>query len=172
MSAFNLDDFEFSVIDLAILRLETVSNRAAQFMDNNMMDFAIREIEDPMKSIATSRRHAQSFIDSMHVIKMGYMKIGFAIDLTAKTPTGIPINKLLEFGWPGPYEIHGNPWLAWTGGKYGPGPHIIAEPAFVTHPGFRGYHMIATLENWGFIERFVSKLIEATTDYLRSTAFS
>ena len=169
MSAFNLDDIEINVIDLAILRLETVSDRAAQFMDNNMMDFAIREIEDPMKSLATSRGLSQSFIDAMHIIKMGYMKIGFAIDLTARTSSGIPINKLLEFGWPGPYEIYGNPWLVWTGGKYGPGYHFAT---MVTHPGFRGYNMLHSLENWGFIEIFVLKLIRATTDYLRSTAFA
>ena len=169
MSAFNLDEFEFNVIDLAILRLETVSDRAAQFMDNNLMDFAIREIEDPMKSLATSRGLAQSFIDAMHVVKTGFMKLSFQIDLTARTSTGIPINKLLEFGWPGPYEIHFNPIGHWTGGKYGPGDHFAS---MVTHPGFRGYNMLHSLENWGFIEIFVIKLVRATTDYLRSTAFA
>lgn len=169
MSAFDLDKVSFSLIDLAILRLETASDRATQFMDNNMMDFAIREIEDPMKSIATSRGLAQSFIDAMHIEKIGTLKLAFVINLDKKTPTGIPINKLLEFGWDGPYDIHFNPIGHWTGGKYGPGHHFAA---MVTHPGFKGYHMIETLENWGFIERFAAKLIQATTDYLRSTSFS
>ena len=169
MSAFgNLDDTSFNLIDLAILRLETASDRAQQFMDNNMMDFAIREIEDPLKSIATSRGLAQSFIDAMKIVKVGFMKIALSIDLSAKTPTGIPINKLLEFGWPGPYEITFNPLGHWTGGKYGPGDHFATK---VTHPGFRGYHIISSLENWGFIEIFASKLVKATSDYLRSTAF-
>lgn len=165
---FSDDSMEFNFIDLAILRLETVSDRASQFMDNVMMDFAIREIEDPMKSIATSRGHAQSFIDSMHVVRLGFLKIGFAINLEKKTSSGIPINKLLEFGWPGPYDIHFNPIGHWTGGKYGPGHHFAA---MVTHPGFPGYNMLVTLENWGFVERFVSKLISATTEYLRSVSF-
>ena len=161
-------DQHIGVVDLAILRLETLSFRAQKFMDQNMMDFAIREILDPMKSIASSRGHAQSFIDSMTIVKLDFMKIGFAISYDRKTATGIPINKLLEFGWDGPYEINGNPWLHWTGGKYGAGDHFAQS---VTHPGFIGYHMLDTLNNWGFIQIFALKLMAATSAYLEATAF-
>lgn len=167
MSLFDSNDMQFNVIDLAILRLETVSDRAAQYMDSNMMDFAIREIEDPLKSIATQRGVSQRFIDAIHIIKFGFMKIALKID-HIPGPNGMPLNKLLEFGWDGPYEINFNPIGHWTGGKYGPGDHFAAS---VTHPGFIGYNIIRSLENWGFIEIFASKLIKDTTEYLRSTAF-
>ena len=133
-----------------------------------MVDHAIREILDPMKSLALQRGLAQSYIDSMSIVKLGFMKVGFAIDLTAKTFTGIPINKLLEYGWEGGYEISGNPWLHWTGGKFGPGDHFAQT---VTHPGFIGYNMLVSLENWGFINFFVVKLVIDTANYLEATAF-
>ncbi len=145
--------------------------RAQQFMDQNMMDFAIREILDPMKNLATGRGVAQSYIDSMSIVKLGFLKIGFSIDYTRKTVTGIPINKLVEFGW-NEFDIYSNwpqgPKLHWTGGKYGPGDHFAFS---VHHPGFMGYQMLASLENWGFIQIFAVKLMLATSQYLEATAF-
>lgn len=161
-------DQHIGVVDLAILRLETLSFRAQKFIDQNMLDFAIREILDPMKSIATSRGHAQSYVDSMTIVKLDFMKIGFSISYDRQTPTGIPINKLLEFGWSGPYQINFNPIGHWTGGKYGDGDHFATS---VTHPGFIGYNMLHTLENWGFIEMFAMKLMAATSIWLEETAF-
>lgn len=156
-------------IDLAILRLESLTFRAQQYMDANMMDEAIREILDPMKNLASSRGHAQDYIDSMEIVKLGFMKIAFVIRGDRLTNTGIPINQLLEFGWQGPYVIEGNPWLVWTGGIYGPGTHFALH---VEHPGFPGYHMIESMNNWGFIEVFAFKLIEKTSKYLEETAFN
>jgi len=164
--SFPLDDVD--PLDLAMLRLDSIPFRAQQYMDANMIDVAIQEILDPMKSLSTSRKYAQSYTDSMSIVKMGFLKIGFAIDYDRVTPNGIPINKLLEFGWDGPYEIHGNPWLHWTGGKYGAGDHFAKT---VTHPGFSGYHMLHSLENWGFVDQFLFVLIEKTANYLESTAF-
>jgi hypothetical protein len=162
---------KIGVIDLALLRLETLSDRAQQFIDTNMMDYAIREILDPMKNLAFSRGFAQSFIDSMSIVKIGFMQVGFAINYDRKTATGIPLNKLLEFGW-NEFDITSSypngPMLHWTGGKYGPGDHFAYA---VHHPGFIGYHMFHSLENWGFIEIFAFKLIKATSEYLEATAF-
>lgn len=155
-------------IDLAILRLETLSFRAQKFIDANMVNYAIREILDPMKRLATSRGHAQQFIDAMEIVKLDFMRIGFKIRGDELTATGIAINKLLEFGWR-ENEIFGNPWLVWTGGKYGPGYHFAYGS--VQHPGFPGYHLLESLTNWGFIERFAFTLIEATSNYLEATAF-
>lgn len=154
-------------IDLAILRLETLSFRAQKFIDDNMMDVAIKEILDPMRRLASSRGHAQQFIDAMELRKLDFMKIAFVIKGDELTATGISINKLLEFGWRA-NTIFGNPWLVWTGGKYGPGFHFALQ---VDHPGFLGYHMISSMENWGFVEMFAFKLIKKTSDYLEATAF-
>lgn len=165
-------DQHIGIVDLAILRLETLSFRAQKFIDANMMDFAIREILDPMRNLAVSRGVAQSFIDAMSIIKMDFMKVGFAINYDRKTPNGIPINKLVEFGWQ-EHDIHSSypqgPMLHWTGGKYGSGDHFAAS---VHNPGFKGYNMMQSLENWGFIEMFAYKLLKATSDYLERTAFS
>ena len=164
-------DQQISMVDLAILRLESLSMRAQQFMDQNMMDYAIREILDPMKNLATGRGVAQSYIDSMSIVKLGFLKIGFQVDYTRKTATGIPVNKLVEFGWD-EFDINSSypngPMLHWTGGKYGPGNHFAAA---AHHPGFMGYQMFASLENWGFIEIFIVKLMAATSMYLEETAF-
>jgi hypothetical protein len=164
-------DQHVGVIDLAILRLETLSFRAQKFIDMNMMNFAIREILDPMKNLALARGVAQSFIDSMSIVKLDFMKVGFQINYDRKTATGIPVNKLVEFGW-NEFDITSSypngPMLHWTGGRFGPGNHF----AYSTHhPGFQGYHMLQSLENWGFIEIFAIKLIHATSEYLEATAF-
>ena len=164
-------DQQISMVDLAILRLESLSMRAQQFMDQNMVDFATREILDPMKNLATGRGVAQSFIDSMSIVKIGFLQIGFSLDYSRKTATGIPVNKLVEFGWED-FDIHSSypngPMLHWTGGKYGPGNHFAAS---THHPGFIGYNMFQSLENWGFIEVFAIKLMIATSQYLEATAF-
>lgn len=163
----SIDD-SINPIDLAILRLETLSFRAQKFIDANIVDHAIREILDPMKRLASSRGHAQQFVDAMEIVKLDFMRIGFKIRGDELTATGIPINKLLEFGWV-EHEIFGNPWLVWTGGRYGPGTHFAYGS--VHHPGFLGYHMIQSMSNWGFIEMFAFKLIAATSSYLEATAF-
>ena len=155
-------------IDLAILRLETVSERAAQFMDSIMMDVAIREILDPMKSLANSRGISQRFIDAMEIRKTGFMQVAFVINYIPG-PNGIALNKLLEFGWgQGGYTITFNPVGVWTGGIYGPGFHFAHS---VEHPGFQGYNMLISLQNWGFIESFVIKLVSETTKYLEAVSF-
>jgi len=160
-------DQHIGVVDLAILRLETLSFRAQKFIDANILDFAIREILDPIKNIAVSRGYSQSFIDSLSIVKLDFMQVGFAISLDRKTANGIPLNKLLEYGWQ-PNEHYGNPWMHWTGGKYGPGDHFAQH---THHPGFIGYHILFTLENWGFIEVFAMKLMAATSQWLEATAF-
>jgi len=158
---------EVNPIDLAILRLETLTFRAQQYIDQNIVDVGIREILDPMKRLASSRGLAQSYIDSFEIKKMGFMKIGFVINAAGLTVTGISINKLLEFGWR-EHDITFNPIGHWTGGKYGPGDHFAA---LVHHPGFQGYHMLVTMQNWGFVEVFAFKLIEQTSKYLEATSF-
>lgn len=157
-----------NVIDLAILRLETLSFRAQKYIDSIIVEEAIRHILDPLKNLASSRRHAQSFIDSLEIIKLDFMRVGLSISLDKKTSNGIPINKLLEFGWSGPYEITFNPIGHWTGGSYGSGDHFAAS---VVHPGFQGYHLLDSLQNWGFVNRFAESIIQKTSDYLERTAF-
>lgn len=165
-------DLQTGLLDIAILRLETLPMRAQQYIDQNILDVAIREILDPMKSIATQRGLAQSFIDAMEIRKTGFMQVAFVINYIPGR-NGIALNKLLEFGWgDGGYDIDANPegpMLTWTGGKYGPGFHFAWH---VNHPGFRGYHIITSLEHWGFMEVFAFALIRQTSQYLEATAFS
>ena len=162
-------DLESGFLDLAVLRLETLSGRAQQFMDAHMVDVAIREILDPMKRLAASRGVSQRFIDAMTIRKLGFMKVAFVIDYIPG-PNGIALNKLLEFGWSehwiqpldpinGPQALH---WMQ-NGIDYFSMGHIVR--------GFRGYTMIFSMQTWGFVDRFVIRLVTMTSVYLEETAF-
>ena len=160
-------DLQFGLIDLAIFRLETLHHRVGTFIDNKMVDNGIRDILDPVKSLLTSRGVAQSFIDALEIRKMGYLKIAFVINYIPG-PGGVPLNVFLEFGT-SPHPIYGNPWNAWTDDS---GTHILFT-AFnpINHPGFRGYHIIESMSNWGFVEIFVQRIIQEATEYMENVAF-
>jgi len=157
----------FDALSLASLRLESAPIRAADWIDRNMVDYAIRDILDPMKSLASSRKHAQRYIDSLHIIKLGPLQLAFVINFIPG-PFNEPLNVFLEFGT-APHDIYGNPWLAWPV----PGGVHIGYHQFkpVKHPGFRGYNMLASLKNWGFVDKWAENLINGATHYLQENSF-
>mgnify|MGYP003650590575 CR=1 FL=1 len=92
----------------AMLRLESAPTRARDWINQNKIDYAIREILDPMKSLMTSR----------NVLKF-------------------------QMGGETIFAAH-------------------------THPrGFAGYKIIESIENWGFYERFLEKLIDGANKWLQ-----
>lgn len=157
-------------LDVTFVRGKTVVYRAEAFIDKNIVDFAIREILDPAKRLAASRRLAQSYIDHLKIEKTGWMKIQIVQDLEG--PKGIPLGVMLEKGWGhGGYFIFpknfpdGRLYFYWE--KVG---HYVSLP-FALHPGFDGYHLFDNIIWWGFIERFKEKLIQATNEYMMRTRF-
>ncbi len=73
-------EFTLGIFDLAILRVSMFSMRTQAFMDSRMIDLAIQEIEDPMKRLASSRRHAQIFIDAIKIKRLGFLKFAIIIE--------------------------------------------------------------------------------------------
>lgn len=157
-------------LDITVVRGKTVIYRAEAFIDANIVDFAIREILDPAKHLATSRRHAQSFIDHLKIEKTGWMKIQLVQDLEG--PNGLPLGVMLEKGWGhGGYFIfpknfpEGRLNFYWEKiGRY------VSLP-FALHPGFEGYALFDNIIWWGFVQRFRDRLIDATNEYMQRTVF-
>lgn len=130
------------------LRLESAIPRAKQYMDIICVDVAIREILDPLKAEAQSRKLAQSYIDHFSIEKTGFIKIDLINDH--------PISQWLEYGT-GPHVIEGN--LAFE---------IDGETIFtnkVDHPGFPGYHIIDDKINELSLN-YSTKLSHEASDYL------
>lgn len=158
-------ELTLGIFDLAILRLETLSWRTRQFMDARMIDLAIEEIIDPMKRLATSRRHAQIFIDAIRIKKLGFLKFAIVID-EFLTPTGEPLNIFLEFGWSEFFTAPVNVIaLHWTGG----GMDFFSKGHWIR--GFPGYHMLESMKDWGFVDRFHLRLISETNQWLETSRF-
>lgn len=144
--------------DLAQLRLESAPFRGLEWINANMVDYAIREILDPLRDLSASRGHSQRFRDGWTVEKTGWLRIELVNDFE--------FADLLEFGW-GDYDVYplgkengGADFLHWTDSS---GDHFASH----THPrGFRGYHLLDSMENWGFYDRFLEKLLEDASNYL------
>ena len=58
--------------------------------------------------------------------------------------------------------------LVWTGGKYGPGRHSAKH---VFHPGFKGYGLMESVKNWGFVDKFSARVASETERYMEATRF-
>lgn len=143
----------------AMLRLESAPTRARDWINQNKIDYAIREILDPMKALMTSRGHAQSVIDAWRVEDTGFMKLELVNDH--------PFANLTEFGW-GDYDVYPK-------GKDNGGADSLKIPSngsFYfskhTHPkGFRGYGILDSIQNWGFYDRFLEKIIDGANSWLQ-----
>ncbi len=160
-----------SLLAVPYLRLLDSDERVAKYVDGKMLDWFIEEVIDPTKRLATSRRHAQSFIDRIVAEKVGFLKVQLVIE-EMLGPGGIPLNLMLEYGWgKGGYEIWGNPWLAWT--DYF-GTHIIdtEKAGPVEHPGFRGYHLLDSITDWGFYDRFIQRITKESSEFMESVKFT
>ncbi len=158
-------ELTLGVFDIAILRLETLSWRTRMFMNSRMIDLAIQEIIDPMKRLATSRRHAQIFIDAIKIKKLGFLKFAIILD-EFFTPTGLPLNILLEYGWSEHFVAPVNVLaLHWTG----MGQDFFSKGHWIR--GFPGYHIILSMNHWGFVDRFHLRLIAETNQWLESNRF-
>ncbi len=144
----------------AMLRLESAPTRARDWINQNKIDYAIREILDPMKNLMTSRGNAQSVIDAWRVEDAGFMKIELVNDH--------PYAHLTEYGW-GDYDVY-------PLGKENGGANALKIPtkggkfyfSKHTHPrGFKGYNILESLENWGFYDRFLEKIIDGANKWLQ-----
>lgn len=166
-SLFNDTGNSFNALDLTTMRLEFAPIRVADWIDNHMVDYAIRDILDPMKRLATSRKHAQRFIDALDIVKLAPLKLAFIIH-NIPGPFNEPLNIFLEFGTR-PHDIFGVPYLAWS---IPGGVHIgIHDVKPVKHPGFRGYHLLVSLKNWGFVDQWIENLINGASQYLKENAY-
>ena len=155
--------YQIGFLDVAILRLETVSLRLAAYMDTKMVDIAIQEILDPLKSLARSRGHAQIFIDALEIRKIGHMKLAIVLN-EFLTPTGMPLNILLEKGWSEHFIAPVNVFaLHWTAN----GSHYFSKGHMVR--GFIGYDLLGSMDRWGFVERFYLRIIKDAEKYLEAT---
>lgn len=161
----SLEQNTIGIFDLAILRLSMFSMRTQAYMDSRMIDLAIQEILDPLKRLAASRQHAQIFIDALEIRKLGFLK--FAIVLNEFfTPTRLPLNILLEFGWSEFFTAPVNVLaLHWTG----EGRDFFSKGHWVR--GFPGYHLIDSMNDWGFVDHFHLRIIAETNKWLEDTKF-
>jgi len=143
----------------AMLRMQSAPTRAKDWINQNKIDYAIREIVDPIKSLSTSRGHAQSVVDRWRVEDTGYLKLELINDHE--------YIDLLEYGWDD-YDV-------FPLGKENGGADVLkfnwrGQIHFSkhTHPrGFRGYGIIESAENFGFFERFLDKIIDGANKWLQ-----
>jgi len=160
-----------SLLAVPSLRLNDADERASKYADENIVNWFIQEVYDPIVSLATSRGHAQRFIDALFVVKVGFLNVQLAAKELV-TETGLDLFEMLENGWGiGGYDI--NPedpdgLLVWTGGKYGPGRHSAKR---VYHPGFKGYNLMESVKNWGFVDKFSARVAFETQQYMESVKF-
>ncbi len=158
-------ELTLGIFDLAILRLETVSWRTRAYMDSRMIDLAIEEIEDPMKRLASSRRHAQIYIDAIKIRKLGFLKFAIVLE-EFFTPTRLPLNILLEYGWSefftAPVNVIASHWT--EGGR-----DFFSKGHWVR--GFPGYHLFESIKDWGYVDRFHLRLITETNKWLEDSKF-
>jgi len=158
-----------SATDIPLLRLESAEYRTEQYIDSICVDTAIQEIIDPMKDEAHQRGLAQSFIDSIHVVKTGWMSVEIVEDYI--NSEGKPLGLWLEKGtkphiirpkYPG---VPGKPQELWwrKDGKW----HHAKQ---VMHPGFVGYHLFDMLQ-FLYFDRYRLALIKKTNAYLEATKF-
>lgn len=144
---------------LSVLRLESAPMRAKQYMDSIIVDTAIREILDPLKTAYVGKAAAQSFIDAFSIAKQGFLKISlendhrFAEWLEFGTAEHIiqPIGRGTDEG--------GKDMMYWTDSN---GEHFRW---IVHHPGFGGYRVIPHLLP-GLINRFIIVLVKRTNEFL------
>ena len=157
--------YQVGFLDVAILRLEHVSLRLAQYMDTKMVDIAIEEILDPLVTLARSRKISQRFIDALEIRKLGYMKVAIVLN-EFLTPTGAPLNILLEKGWSefytAPVNVFALHWMEF-------GAHFFSMGHWVR--GFPGYDLLGSMDRWGFVERFYLRIIKDAEKYLEATKF-
>jgi len=160
-----------SLLAVPSLRLADADERASKYADSKCVDWFIEEVFDPTIRLAVSRGHAQRFIDALFVVKAGFLNVQLAAHPLA-TPNGLDLFDMLENGWGlGGYDIDKDPEgpnLHWTGGKYGPGDHFGKH---VFHPGFDGYHLLDSVKNWGFIEKFFARVASETERYMEAVKF-
>ncbi len=158
-------ELTLGVFDLAILRLEMFSMRTQAYMNSRMIDLAIEEILDPMKRLASSRRHAQIFIDAITIRRLGFLKFAIVIE-EFFTPTRMPLNILLEYGWSEAFIAPVNVFaLHWTG----EGRDFFSKGHW--RRGFPGYHILESMKDWGFVDHFHLRLITETNKWLEDTKF-
>lgn len=135
-----------------LLRIESAPTRAKQYMDTIIVDIAIQEILDPLKTAYHSKGAAQSYIDRFFITKNGFMKINLENDHR--------IAGWLEYGT-APHLIKPNKknMLHWTAPD---GDHFSSE---VHHPGFGGYRILPHFLP-GLINRFIIVLVKRTNEFL------
>lgn len=143
----------------ASLRLQSAPTRARDWINQNKIDYATREILDPIRNLQTSRGHAQSVIDRWRIEDTGFLKFELVNDH--------PFIDLLEYGW-GDYDVYPK-------GKDNGGADTLKIPTAGgfyfskhTHPkGFKGYNTLSSIENWGFYDKFLDAIIDGANKWLQ-----
>ena len=150
-------------LEITQLRLRTIEDqRINPFIDSIIVDEFIKEVEDPLKALATSEGLAQSFIDSISTVKRGFCSVALKMNLERD---GKPLGIWLEKGTKAHWEEPHNPPFAmhWTfqGKEYFSKGHM--------HPGFEGYHILDIVPLL-YIPRFKAKIAMKTNQYLERTS--
>lgn len=143
----------------AMLRLQSAPTRALDWINQNKIDYATREILDPIRDLSTSRGHAQSVIDRWRIEDSGFLKMELVNDH--------PFIDLLEYGWDD-YDVY--PLGKENGGanvlKFNWRGKIVFSKH--THPrGFKGYNMLSSADNWGFFDKFLERIINGANAWLQ-----
>jgi len=143
----------------AMLRLQSAPTRALDWINQNKIDYAIREILDPIRNLQTSRGHSQGFIDAWRIEDTGFLKMELVNDHR--------FADLLEYGWED-YDVY--PLGKDNGGADTLKFHWQGKWHFSkhTHPrGFPGYNIIESADNWGYFDRFLERIIDGANRWLQ-----
>lgn len=146
-------------LDITQLRLQSAPTRALDWMNMHMIDYGIRHLLDPIRTLATSRGHSQGFIDAFRLEKTGYLKMEVVNDHKYAD--------LLEYGWDD-YDVYakgkengGADWLRFVEDG-------VVKFRKHTHPkGFKGYNILSSADNWGFYQKFLDALIDGANKWLQ-----
>lgn len=155
-----------SLLEITQLRLRTIEDqRINPFIDSIIVDEFIKEVEDPLKALATGEGLAQSYIDSISTVKLGFCTVALKMSLERDgKPLGIWLEKGTKQHWIEPKDPINGPFaLHWTyqGKSYFSKGHM--------HPGFEGYHILDMVP-FLYIPRFEKKIATRTNEYLERTS--
>jgi len=156
-------------LDITRLRLDSASQRADRFIDNNIVTWVNEEITEQIRDTVRALGLSERVINAITTEKTGFMKADVVFDL--RGPNDEPLDEFLENGF-APHDIEakgkeqgGADVLSWIDQF---GTRKFAKR--VRHPGFIGYHFMETGERQ-FTPELTRRIEKETSEFMQKERF-
>lgn len=156
-------------LDITRLRLDSASQRADRFIDNNITSWVNEEITENIRDTVRSLGLSERVVNAITTEKIGFMKADVVFDL--RGPNDEPLDEFLENGF-APHDIvakgkeqGGADVLSWIDQF---GTRRFARS--VRHPGFRGYHFMEIGERQ-YTPELTRRIETEVTEFMQKERF-